>query len=69
MMVNFIVNERIAISVEKTEGIARFYVYNGDWYGAIDWDSRTFYCDRNPENIQTIESIRPITGKHPEWYM
>lgn len=56
-----VINESIWVNIGETgaDGKATFYVINGNWDGTVDFRNKKVWCDRFPETVSELESIRP----------
>lgn len=71
VVTNSVINESIWVAMGETdaEGLAKFRVYNGDWYGVVDFRNRVFWSDRFPDKHNPLNTIRPaVTGECEPYY-
>nr|DAQ12139.1 MAG TPA: hypothetical protein [Caudoviricetes sp.] len=68
---DFVINESlwVAIGKEDQDGRAKFRVFNGAWTGIVDFNKRTYWADRFPEEHKPITTIRPaVVGECEPYY-
>lgn len=66
-----VINERIWVRIgdADSDGKAAFYVINGDWEGTVDFRNRKVWCDRFPDDVSELESIRSaVKGECTPYY-
>lgn len=65
-----VINESIwvAMGVAGTDGLARFNVYNGGWYGTVDFNNKVFWANDFPAHVIKLKTIRPAVAGECEPY-